>query len=275
MKDNLIKRILSAIVFLVIFSLGIFVHEILFVVFFQIIMTIAIIEFFNFGKQKNFKPYKIFGILFSILFFTYIYLFKNNIVDLKYIILLPAILLLPMIFELYKKESKTIENISVTILAIIYIVLPFSLLNFLVFPKVNDYQYTYKLIFGLFFLIWTFDSGAYFSGSLFGKHKLFERISPKKTWEGVIGGYLVSIGISYVIFLIFKILTPIDWIIISIIVSTLSIFGDLVESHLKRYFNLKDSGKIMPGHGGILDRIDSSLFAIPFVVIYLFLQNII
>jgi phosphatidate cytidylyltransferase len=202
-------------------------------------------------------------------------LYKSNLIDIKYLIISPALLLLPLIFELYRKKENPLINIAYTSLAIVYITIPFSLMNFLVFPKINNYEYSYQLIFGLFFLIWTFDSGAYFTGSLIGKHKLFKRISPKKTWEGVIGGYIFSIGMSYIMFLIFGTLKIHEWLIVSFIISTTSIFGDLAESMLKRSFNIKDSGKIMPGHGGILDRIDSSLFSVPVVVIYLFLFDII
>lgn len=250
-------------------------HQILFAILFQTVMVIAIIEFFNFGKSENFLPHKIFVIIISVLFFTFIHLFKSNLIELKFIIVFPALLLIPMIIELYKKSDKALINIAYTLMAIVYIAIPFSLMNFLAFPKVNNSEYSYQLIFGLFFLIWTFDSGAYFAGSALGKHKLFERISPKKTWEGLIGGYLFSIGMSYVMFLIFGTLNLTDWLVVSVIISTASTFGDLVESMLKRNFNIKDSGKIMPGHGGILDRIDSSLFSIPFVVIYLFLTNVI
>jgi len=238
-------------------------------------MVIAIIEFFNFGKVEKFSPHKIYTIIVSVLFFTYIFLFKNNILDIKYLVLSPALFLIPMIFELFKKSENPLINLGYTSLAVIYITLPFSLLNFLVFPKINNNEFSYQLIFGLFWLIWTFDSGAYFAGSAFGKHKLFERISPKKTWEGVIGGFIASFGMSYVMYLVFGTLKIHEWLIVSFIISTTSIFGDLVESMLKRNFNIKDSGKIMPGHGGILDRIDSSLFSIPFVVIYLFLSEII
>jgi phosphatidate cytidylyltransferase len=253
------------------FLAGIFIHHILFAFIFQIFMTIAVLEFYNFGKSYELKPSKFFGVVISVLFFTLIHLYLAGYVELKYLILAPAIFLIPMIQELFRKSEKPILNLAVTYFGIIYVAIPISFLNFLVLPKVTNYEFTYKLILGLFMLIWVCDIGAYFIGSKFGKRKLFERVSPKKSWEGAIGGFLFSLAFSYLCYILFGTLSIVEWLIVSVIITVASIFGDLAESMLKRSINLKDSGTIMPGHGGILDRIDSSLFAIPFVIVFLFL----
>jgi phosphatidate cytidylyltransferase len=129
-------------------------------------------------------------------------------------------------------------------------------------------------VLGMIFFIWINDTGAYLVGSFIGKHKLYEKISPNKTWEGTLGGAVLAMGLSYVVYLIFPQLAYIHWFIISIIVSVFGTFGDLVESMLKRMAGVKDSGKLMPGHGGVLDRFDSLFFATPFVFCYLALMGL-
>jgi phosphatidate cytidylyltransferase len=117
--------------------------------------------------------------------------------------------------------------------------------------------------------MWSNDSGAYIVGSLLGKHKLFERISPKKTWEGFIGGALFTLLAAWIISKFLHELSLIHWLVVGTITFTCGTFGDLIESQLKRSANMKDSGKILPGHGGILDRFDSILFSAPIVFVYL------
>jgi len=272
-QNNLITRIISGLIFLGIFLAGIFIHPYLYAFLFTSVMLIAINEMFKFTNTENIKPHKIFAFIFSALFFMILFLAKIEIIEFKYLALLPILLLVPFIIELYKKHEKPILNLATTYFAIIYIAIPISMSNFMVFPKANNHEFSYQLLLGMFLMIWSFDTGAYFTGSAIGKHKLFERISPKKSWEGVFGGYVLSALLSIACYKVFGILEIHEWLTISVIVSTFSIFGDLVESLFKRSVKLKDSGTIMPGHGGMLDRIDSSLFSIPAVVTYLFLTN--
>jgi phosphatidate cytidylyltransferase len=149
--------------------------------------------------------------------------------------------------------------LSVLIFGLVYIAIPYSLLAFLVFPGANNHQYTSGILLGLLALIWLNDTGAYVFGMLFGKHRLFERISPKKSWEGAIGGTIVTIVLGYCMNFFVPFLSRADWIILSLLVSVFGVFGDLFESLLKRSAGVKDSGNLMPGHGGILDRMDSLL----------------
>ena len=132
-----------------------------------------------------------------------------------------------------------------------------------------------RLLLGLFIFIWLYDTGAYCVGMLLGRHRLFERISPKKSWEGVIGGVMLCVAGAYATYYwfdeFFQVPDLTTWVGMSVVVAVFATFGDLVESLIKRTVGVKDSGNILPGHGGILDRIDSLLLVVPAVFIYLML----
>ena len=155
-----------------------------------------------------------------------------------------------------------------------YIVLPLSLINVLAFKTksftcFSDEVPFYVIPLAIYIFIWANDTGAYLSGSLLGKHKLFPRISPKKSWEGSIGGALLTVAGAVVISLFYGFMNVWQWVGMALVVVVFGTFGDLTESMVKRHLGIKDSGKMLPGHGGILDRLDSMLFAIPAVVMYL------
>jgi len=170
-------------------------------------------------------------------------------------------------FALYKQNTHhPIISLGLTLFGVIYIAFPLSMANLIVF---KNESYQYAMIIGVLIAQWANDSGAYFVGKSMGKTKLFESISPNKTWEGTIGGTLISLGIIYIWSLYFTDLTTIEWLGLSIIVSVFGSYGDLIESLFKRHLAIKDSGSILPGHGGFLDRFDGLLFALPFVTLYL------
>jgi phosphatidate cytidylyltransferase len=158
-------------------------------------------------------------------------------------------------------------------MAQMYVALPFALLNVLAFhaDKVTE-QIGYNPILPLsvFIFLWLSDTGAYCFGSLFGKHRLFERISPKKSWEGSVGGAALSMLASLPMAQLFPFMNVGEWAGLAIVVVVFGTWGDLTESLLKRRLHIKDSGNILPGHGGMLDRFDSSLLAIPAAVVYLY-----
>ncbi len=190
-----------------------------------------------------------------------------------YAVLLIGIFGTPLI-ELYNKKEGPFSNIAHSLFPILYVALPFGLLilaNDQFYNNTNHYNS--QLILGFYFILWSNDTGAYLAGKAFGKHKLFERISPNKTWEGSIGGGVLAIIISVVIGILFKSMPLWQWIIIGIIISIFGSMGDLVQSLFKRSMGVKDSGKIMPGHGGILDRFDGLLISAPFVFAFLSLVN--
>lgn len=199
-------------------------------------------------------------------------------------VFVPYILTIIYLFiaELYLKNENPIMNWAYTMLGQMYIALPISMINVLAFQRDANGQLTIDMLLPLsiFIFLWTNDTGAYCSGSLFGKHKLFPRISPAKSWEGSIGG-----GILVVIVAAFigysttnesgvNMLTIPQWIGLGIVVAVFGTWGDLVESLFKRTLGVKDSGNILPGHGGMLDRFDSSLMAIPAAVVYLYALTI-
>ncbi|MDB2363706.1 phosphatidate cytidylyltransferase [Flavobacteriales bacterium] len=178
------------------------------------------------------------------------------------------LLLIPVIAiqELFRKGENPVENIAFGFLSVIY---P-SLIYFSYLSGFDSQNFNGTTIIGFFILIWSNDTFAYLSGRFFGKTKLFERISPKKTWEGSIGGALCTIGISQILAQFYTQFTSIEWIVISIICVLFGAFGDLVESLIKRNYQIKDSGNLIPGHGGILDRFDATLLASP--VLYFFIH---
>ncbi len=179
-----------------------------------------------------------------------------------------------MIAELYLKQADPIQDWAYTMLSQMYIALPFSLLNVLAFTATTNGVVTFNTLLPLsiFIFLWVNDSGAYCVGSLLGRHKLFPRISPGKSWEGSIGGavfvLLAAYAISY--FMDGRMLNSLEWLGLGLVVVIFGTWGDLVESLFKRTLGIKDSGNILPGHGGMLDRFDSSLMAIPAAVVYLY-----
>ena len=184
-----------------------------------------------------------------------------------------------MVAELYLKNEDPIHDWAYTMMAQLYIALPFSLLNTLAFHATPQGFVTYDAILPLsvFVFLWMNDTGAYLCGSLLGKHKLFPRISPGKSWEGSIGGGILVILVAVLVWYLtdqYQLnqfgLTAVEWAGLGLTVVVFGTWGDLVESLLKRTLGIKDSGNILPGHGGMLDRFDSSLLAIPAAVVYLY-----
>jgi phosphatidate cytidylyltransferase len=251
-----------------------------FVILFFIIMLLGVIEFYKLVSADGIKPQRINGTLISLtvfIYFTYIsqsYYRFSFFTDMDIVFKIPFLIamyiFLIFIFELFRNSAKPFLNIAITLTGIIYITLPFSFLSSIAFFSRGEINYHPHIILGFFFLLWASDTGAYFVGSRWGKHRLFERISPKKSWEGSIGGIFVALIVAFIISKYFTDLGLIDWLIISLIIVVTGTLGDLVESMLKRSLNIKDSGSILPGHGGILDRFDGLFGAAPFVFFYLF-----
>lgn len=183
-----------------------------------------------------------------------------------------------LIAELYLIQDDPISDWAYTMMSQVYIALPFSLLNVLAFRSAGyDIHYTYLIPLSVFVFLWINDTGAYLCGSLLGKHKLFPRISPGKSWEGSIGGGLLVVAVAVLVWYLtdqYDVndlgLNAYEWAGLGLTVVIFGTWGDLVESLFKRTLGIKDSGNILPGHGGMLDRFDSSLLAIPAAVVYLY-----
>ena len=174
--------------------------------------------------------------------------------------------------ELFGKQPNPIANLGTIMLSQMYVVLPLSLINVLAFTPFgcfnNEAPY-YAIALAIYIFIWVNDTGAYLSGITLGRHKMFPRISPKKSWEGAVGGALATTVSAFIVGHFYTFMELWQWIGMALVVVVAGTFGDLTESMMKRHLDIKDSGHILPGHGGFLDRLDSMLFAIPAVVAYL------
>ena len=179
--------------------------------------------------------------------------------------------------ELYGRHADPIANLGAIMLSQLYVVLPLSLINVLAFTKFGCFTEPapyYAIPLAIYVFIWINDTGAYLTGVTMGRHKLFPRISPKKSWEGSIGGALLTIASAFAVARLAPFMNVWQWVGMALVVVVTGTYGDLTESMIKRHIGLKDSGNILPGHGGFLDRLDSMLFAIPAVVVYLMLLSL-
>ena len=210
---------------------------------------------------KNSKVVSVSPIVATLFGFSIFVLFVLNILQLLpqiFLCLILPLIFLMMMIELWRKKDQPLQNLGVFFFGFLYVVIPFLLMIFMQKQTIASYT----LIF-MFLLIWSNDTFAFLTGKFLGKTKLFERISPNKTWEGTIGGIMMTFVVALII-AYFNEGTYLFWGISALIIAPGAIFGDLLESLFKRSLNIKDTGNIMPGHGGILDRFDAVLFTVPF-----------
>ncbi|MBJ6117514.1 phosphatidate cytidylyltransferase [Pontibacter sp. BT310] len=245
---------------------SILVSEWTYFVLFLLLTIVGLLEFYRLAATQGIKPNITIGATLGALFYILIFLIEKELVRSELLYLTLPLLGLVFVLELYRKQPQPFTNIAFTLLGVLYIALPFGLLHKLGY--LND-TYAWQPILGLMLLIWASDTGAYIAGKNFGKRKLFPRISPGKTWEGWAGGMLLTLAVAYGLSVYFQDLALYQWLGIGVIVSVFGVFGDLVESMLKRSLDVKDSGTLLPGHGGILDRFDSLIIVIPFIVAFL------
>jgi phosphatidate cytidylyltransferase len=206
--------------------------------------------------------------LFSKRYFNYGFFFDFRLSE-----ILAIVLIIIAVVTLFKYSSELYYDSGKLIFTVIYVALPFSFA--LGLPKFTSYDDTFSLeVLFLFILIWSSDTFAYLTGKFFGKHKMAPKISPKKTWEGYVGGVVLTLVLSYFIEQYHSDLRG-NWMIVGFLVAAFAPLGDLVESQLKRNFGVKDSGNIIPGHGGVLDRLDSFLICVPVVYLYFILAKFI
>ncbi|QMU31468.1 phosphatidate cytidylyltransferase [Adhaeribacter radiodurans] len=233
---------------------------------FLALTMLGIREFYQLLTLRGFAPNYNAGIILGSALFVLTFLLQLKAVQLTVLYALPPILFFVFIAELFRKKEQPFVNIALTLVGMLYVGGSFSMLPILGFLKG---YYSWQVIMGTMLLLWASDSGAYFAGKTFGKHKLFPRISPGKTWEGWFGGTVTAVLVGYLISFYFQDLILPQWIGIALIVSVFGVLGDLIESLLKRSLQVKDSGTLIPGHGGILDRFDSLVLVVPFIVAFL------
>lgn len=266
MKDIYIRTITGAF-FLVAVIGSILLHPLAFFGLMMVFTFIGLNEFFVISGSNNGRKKNIFYFVYGILFYIIVGLIGLGYLDIRFAYFLLLIFPLTIINELLRKHDASWLRIGTYFTAYLYISVPFGLMNALFLIQGRDIYFTGILI-GLFTLVWTSDIFAYLSGSMFGKHKLFERISPKKSWEGSIGGLLFALAAAYILSIFYQQISLSNWLIMAVIIVITGTLGDLSASMLKRIAGVKDTGKIFPGHGGVLDRFDATLFATPFVFVY-------
>ncbi|MBN2480815.1 MAG: phosphatidate cytidylyltransferase [Bacteroidales bacterium] len=268
------KRTVSGIIYLILIIGALFLGKVPFGILLLCIGTIALYEFYKLKDETIAPAVSITGLAAGNLLIVTAFLVSSRILDPAWLALSLLLILLLFILALFMNHQKAPGNLALQLLGIIYISLPLAVSTYIVFPRSFQYQYTHRIMLGMFILIWINDTVAYLAGITLGRHRLYEKISPRKSWEGVAGGSLFTIIAAFWLGDIMNALTRTDWIITAVIVSLFGVFGDLFESMFKREVRVKDSGNIIPGHGGVLDRIDSMLFVVPVVFVYLIFNNL-
>jgi phosphatidate cytidylyltransferase len=270
MMKGLVQRLITAIIFVAVMLGGLFAGQIYFLLLFGLISGMCLWEFSGIVMkgEKSIRR-RILGLVLGMYPFGFFALGRMGI-DIPeafgavFLLLLFSVFL----FELTKKDKDPFKNIGYILTGVIYIGLPFTLLTSDTFI---GFDYSPHLIFSTLLLVWASDTGAYLVGSLIGKTPLAPIISPKKTWEGTVGGWVFSLLISVALYYIYKgeLLELWQFTLLALTCGVFGTLGDLVESMLKRSYGIKDSGSLLPGHGGLLDRFDAFILVVPFVYVLL------
>ena len=235
---------------------------------FALILGASQMEFYKLSGLDGMLPLKSFGTMLGLLIFALTFMVEKERLPHEYLYLIFPLVSLTFFIKLYKKtDKKPFTGVAYTYLGIFYVAVPFSLLNLAVFSV--DAVYHYEILVGCILILWASDTGAYFAGTSFGKTKLFERVSPKKSWEGFIGGAFSALIVAFVISNYFLVLEDWKWLVIAGIIIIAGTYGDLIESLFKRSIEIKDSGYVLPGHGGFMDRFDGLLLSAPFITAFL------
>ena len=269
---NFIQRAITGLIFVAVLIGCIIGSPLSFGVLFCIISAMATAEFCNLmNQQEGVKMNRNICVLGSMTLFLCFFYYGMNPAQTGIFIPYLIIIIYLMISELYLKKEHPLNSWAYAMLSQLYVGLPFALLNVLAFQSNGiGTGYLFILPLSIFGFNWINDTGAYCTGMLLGKHPLFKRISPKKSWEGSIGGAILSVAASFALAHFFPIMSTAAWVGMSLVVVVFGTWGDLTESLMKRHLGIKDSGNILPGHGGMLDRFDSAIMAIPAAVVYLY-----
>jgi len=264
--NNFVKRTLSGSLFVALIVSSILLSPYTFALFFSLISAWIVYEFHTLtNRQQDIAVNPWLGSIGAVLLFLGSFLYSSGFWHFPEYTIYGFYVVIVLISELYRKKANPLHNWAYFIMGQIYIALPFALLNYILFLD----KWQPLLLLSVFVTIWVNDTGAYVVGVTLGKHRMFERISPKKSWEGFVGGALAALLSGYVFSILFPQIRLIEWFIFSEIIVVFGTFGDLIESLMKRTLNVKDSGNVIPGHGGLLDRFDSMLLAAPVIFIFL------
>jgi phosphatidate cytidylyltransferase len=261
-------RAITGFFFIIVMIGSVLLGHYVFGAFYLLLSSFCLWEFYGLIKKAGINPNVQTGLLNGLFIYAVFALVTYDMGAYhKLLFLLPITLSAIFIQELFKKHSAPFTNIAYTYLGLVFTIFPFTFFHALAYVN-GSFNFHFPL--GFLLMLWANDTGAYLTGRAFGRHKLFERHSPKKTWEGFVGGVLISAGAGLIISHYYTELTLQQWVSIAVLIGCFGTLGDLVESMFKRSIDVKDSGGILPGHGGLLDRFDGLLMAAPIVYAYLY-----
>ena len=273
MRSNFFQRTLTGSLFVIAAAGATLAGSFPFMILLFVMNFLCLFEFYELVLPDKSRLEKYLGLVAGTLIFGMFAMIFMARLSLEWYYHLIPIILFIFIVKLFEQSHQEFTTLAFQLLGLIYITLP--IVMFAKLGYFNSMDYSSGLPLGIFILQWTSDTGAYLAGRSFGNRKLFERVSPKKTWEGSAGGFILSILIAWLLSMSewFDDVNRRDWIIIAALIVIFGTFGDLFESLLKRNLKIKDSGTMMPGHGGVLDRFDGLLFSVPAIFFYLLFTN--
>jgi phosphatidate cytidylyltransferase len=275
--NNFFKRTLTGAGIVIFVMGGFWLHPISFVITGLVLLTGTQYEYYSIIRNSGVKPRMIPGLAAGIAVYLIASMVAAGIIPLNTFLFIIPLIILIMIVELYRVQEKPFDSLAHTFFPLLYTSVPFTLFPFAAFSHTGldsiiphaGITFSPGIIIGFFLLIWANDTGAYLAGVTMGRHRLMESISPKKTWEGFFGGFTLALVVAWLLSGWLGVVDRAGWMVISSIVSIAGTYGDLIESMLKRSGGVKDSGAILPGHGGFLDRFDSTIISFPLVYLFI------
>lgn len=265
--SNITQRIITGVIGILLIVLAVYYSEWTYFIIFLAICILTQLEFYKLTGLDGLLPLKSAGTSAGTLFYVISFFVERGTLSPKYYLIIFPVTATVFFIKLYKKsDKKPFTNIAYTLCGIFYVAVPFALLNIIAYSKGG---YSFQIILGILSLLWASDTGAYFAGVKFGKTQLFARVSPKKSWEGSIGGAITAMLTAFLLSYFYKDLASWQWLMVGGIIIITGTYGDLVESLFKRSISIKDSGRGLPGHGGFLDRFDSLLISSHFIMVFL------
>ena len=266
MKGNLFIRSIAGVVFSATVICSALLGERYFGLLFMFFAVVGLYEFYALSRPTISKGTQWFGLFIGTSIYAFVFLSWYGYIDAKWSWSLAAILPVWACVELFRSHQQTAVEMALVVFGWLYVILPFSLLNVMAHHIV---EFNHQLLIGVFAILWANDTGAYAIGRMIGKRKLMPSVSPNKTWEGLFGGMATALLVGYLWSLGFHSLVSGQWLVIATIVAIGANIGDLIESKMKRDADIKDSGNIIPGHGGVLDRFDGLLICAPIITVYI------
>lgn len=269
--SNLAKRLLTGVVLVAMIAGAVLIGSTGFLLLLLLVNVLALLEFYRLFQSAEVTPRRWGGVALSSILFLCQHAVLNGWLRWQFLMIVIPLAFLLVVGELYRKALHPFHNLAFTFWGLTWITVPLLFFQATAFLPFDQWNYNPYGVLGYFFILWAADSGAFFVGKALGRHKLFERISPGKTWEGSAGGAVAAFGVALMAARYVTDWSTTDWMMITALVLVTGTYGDFIKSMMKRSLHIKDSGTILPGHGGILDRFDTLIGSAPFVFLYLFL----